>query len=130
MPRKGGSIGRIDRINKKLIKHATSERTGICEICGKPFEQVWRPSKGKDGVGEYTHFKTCGACRMAKASGYRKVVIPYTPHPAQQKIHDSKARSADFSRKPFRKDFAHCSVMKFLDGERNRSIDINPPVLY
>ena len=87
-----GYNSRIDRANRRLIKHSTSERTSICEECGKPFEQVWRPSKGKDGVGEYTHFKTCGACRMAAASGYRKITIPYTPHPAQQKIHDSKAR--------------------------------------
>lgn len=93
MPRKGGSIGRVARQNEKYIEHSTkSERIGICTECGKAFEQVWRPSKGADGQGEYTHFKTCSACRMANATGQRKVIIPYSPHSAQQIILASKAR--------------------------------------
>lgn len=93
MPRKGGSIGRTARQNERYIEHATSsDRVGKCENCGKLFEQVWRPSKGKDGQGEYTHFKTCPDCRMANASGVKKVTIPYTPHEAQQKIHNSDKR--------------------------------------
>ena len=93
MPRKGGSIGRVARQNEKYIEHSTkSDRVGICKNCGKAFEQVWRPSKGADGQGEYTHFDTCGSCRMANASGYKKVTIPYTPHEAQLIILNSKAR--------------------------------------
>lgn len=134
MPRKGGSIGRIARQNEKYIKHATSERVGICEICGKPFEQVWRPSKGKDGQGEYTHFKTCPQCRMANANGCRKVEIPYTPHEAQQKIHESKARFKILQcGNRFGKDLGAIAegVMKFLEMlNEERSIDVNPPVLW
>lgn len=92
MPRKGGSIGRVERLNENYIKHSTTEKTGICEQCGKPFAQIWRPSKGEDSIGEYTHFKTCGACRMANASGVKKFTIPYTPHDTQVIFHDSKSR--------------------------------------
>ena len=134
MPRKDGSKGRLERMNEKLIKHSTSERTGVCEQCGKPFEQVFRPSKGADGQGEYTHFKTCPLCRMANASGFRKVTIPYTPHPAQQKIHESTARfKLICAGNRFGKDLgsiAEC-VQKFLAMEsEERSIDVNPPVLW
>lgn len=134
MPRKGGSIGRVDRLNENYIKHATSERTGICQECGQVFAQVWRPSKGEDGQGEYTHFKTCPTCRMAAAHGYRKVTIPYSPHPAQQKVHDSTARFKLVSAgNRFGKDLCSIAegVMKFLEMENEeRSIDINPPVLW
>jgi hypothetical protein len=129
MPRKGGSIGRIDRINEKYIQHSSSERIGICEECGKPFERVWVPSQNR-----YNNQKTCGACRMAKAHGYRKVTIPYTPHPAQQKIHDSKARFKLISAgNRFGKDLCAIGegVMKFLEMlNEERSIDVNPPVLW
>lgn len=87
MPRKGGSIGRVARQNERYIKHSSSERVGICAECGKPFERVWVPK-----YNTYSNQKTCGACRMAKAKGYRKCIIPYTPHEAQQKILKSKAR--------------------------------------
>lgn len=135
MPRKGGSIGRIARQNEKYIEHSTSsDRVGICEECGQHFEQVWRPSKGEDGVGEYTHFKTCGSCRMANASGYKKVTIPYTPHSAQQKILDSKSRFKILQcGNRFGKDLGAIGegVMKFIDmNNEERSIDVNPPVLW
>ena len=135
MPRKGGSIGRTARQNERYIEHATSsDRVGICEVCGKRFEQVWRPSKGKDGQGEYTHFKTCGSCRMANASGVKKVTIPYTPHEAQQKILESPARfKLMCCGNRFGKDLHAIGegVMKFLEMENEeRSIDVNPPVLW
>lgn len=135
MPRKGGSIGRVARQNEKYIEHATSsDRVGICEDCGKPFEQVWRPSKGADGTGEYTHFKTCGSCRMAKASGYKKVTIPYSPHTAQQIILNSPARfKLMCCGNRFGKDLHAIGegVLKFIEMENeNRSIDVNPPVLW
>lgn len=129
MPRKGGSIGRVARQNEKYIKHASSERIGICEECGKPFERVWVPSQQR-----YNNQKTCGACRMAKASGFKKVVIPYSPHPAQQKIHASKARFKLISAgNRFGKDLGAIGecVMKFLEMlNEDRSIDVNPPVLW
>jgi len=134
MPRKGGSIGRIDRLNENYIKHATSERTGICQQCGQVFAQVWRPSKGEDGQGEYTHFKTCPACRMANANGYRKITIPYTPHPTQQKVHDSTARFKCLNcGNRWGKDLCSIAegVLKFISMEcEDRSIDVNPPVLF
>jgi hypothetical protein len=132
MPRKGGSIGRVARQNEKYIQHSSSERVGICEQCGKPFEQIFRPSKGDEGQGEYTHFKTCGACRMAAAKGYRKVTIPYTPHTTQQIVHDSKARFKILQcGNRWGKDLGAIAegVNKFIQMENEeRSVDVNPPV--
>jgi hypothetical protein len=134
MPRKGGSIGRVDRLNENYIKHATTEKMGICENCGKPFAQVWRPSKGEDGIGEYTHFKTCPTCRLASAQGFRKVTIPYTPHETQQIVHESKARFKILRcGNRWGKDLGAIgeSVMKFIQMDNEaRSVDINPPVLW
>lgn len=129
MPRKGGSIGRVARQNEKYIQHSSSERIGICEECGKPFERVWVPSYNM-----YSNQKTCGSCRMAKANGYKKVTIPYSPHPAQQKIHASKARFKLISAgNRFGKDLGAIGegVLKFLEMlNEERSIDVNPPVLW
>jgi len=134
MPRKDGSIGRIARQNERYIKHSTSDRVVICEECGKPFEQVWRPSKGKGGTGAYTTFKTCPQCRMANARGFINLEIPYTPHPAQQKIHESKARfKLICAGNRFGKDLCAIGegVMKFIEMlNEERSIDVNPPVLW
>jgi hypothetical protein len=134
MPRKSNFTNRKERLNDNYIKHSSSERVGICQECGKPFEQVFRPSKGIDGTGEYTHFKTCGSCRMAAASGFKKVTIPYSPHPAQQQIHDSTARFKLISAgNRFGKDLGSIGegVMKFFAMENeNRSIDVNPPVIW
>ena len=129
MPRKGGSISRLERMNENLIKHSTSERMGICEQCGRPFERIWI-----EKYQMYANQKTCGVCRMANASGFRKVTIPYTPHPAQQKIHESTARfKLICAGNRFGKDLgsiAEC-VQKFLEMEsEERSIDVNPPVLW
>jgi len=134
MPRKGGSVGRIERQNENYIKHSTSERTGICKQCGQPFAQVFRPSKGEDGTGEYTHFETCGPCRMANANGFKKVTINYSPHPPQQIIHASKSRFKILvCGNRFGKDLCSIAegVMKFIEMDNEvRSIDVNPPVLW
>lgn len=129
MPRKGGSIGRVARQNERYIKHSSSERIGICEECGKPFERVWVPSQNR-----YNNQKTCGSCRMVKAHGYKKVEIPYTPHSSQQKILESKARfKIMVCGNRFGKDLHAIGegVMKFLGMlNEERSIDVNPPVLW
>lgn len=129
MPRKGGSIGRIDRINEKYIKHATSGKTGICEQCGKPFVQTWRPE-----YEIYTEFKTCPDCRISNARGFRNVTIPYSPHEAQLKILASKARfKLMCCGNRFGKDLHAIGegVMKFIEmNNEERSIDVNPPVLW
>lgn len=135
MGRKGGSIGRVDRLNEKYIEHSTaSGRISECKECGALFEQIWRPSKGIDGEGEYTHFETCGSCRNANMLGYKKVTIPYKPHSAQQKIHDSKARFKLMNcGNRFGKDLGAIGegVMKFIEmNNEERSIDVNPPVLW
>ena len=71
---------------------------------------------------------------MANANGYKKVTIPYFPHPAQQKIHDSMTRFKLLScGNRFGKDLGSIAegVLKFLEMEcEDRSIDINPPVLW
>ena len=135
MARKRVSKGRIERINEKYIEHSTSSgRIGVCEQCGQHFEQVWRPSKGKDGEGQYTSFKTCGSCRMANVHGYKKVEIPYSPHDTQKIVHDSKARFKILTcGNRWGKDLGSIGegVMKFIAMENEeRSIDINPPVLW
>jgi hypothetical protein len=87
MPRKGGSISVIKQKNEKLIQHSTSERVSMCEQCGKPFAQTYRPE-----YEAYTSFKTCPNCRMAYARGGMNISVEYTPHYGQQKVHDSTAR--------------------------------------
>jgi len=129
MPRKGGSIGRIDRLNEKYIQHSSSDKVGMCEECGKPFERVWVTKYDM-----YSNQKTCGSCRMAKANGFRKVTIPYSPHEAQQKIHDSEKRFKILvCGNRFGKDLGSIGegVIKFLQMENEeRSIDVNPHVLW
>lgn len=135
MPRKGGSIGRVARQNKRYIEHSTkSDRISVCKECGKMFEQVWRPTKGADGQGEYTHFDTCSSCRTANMHGYKKVTIPYTPHAAQQKILESKTRfKTILAGNRFGKDLGGIGegVMRFIEMDNeNRPLDVNPPVLW
>lgn len=123
------SKGRIERMNENYIKHSSAERIGICEECGAHFERVWVPKYDM-----YSNQKTCGACRMAKANGFKKVTIPYTPHEAQQKIHDSQARFKILvCGNRFGKDLGSIGegVMKFIEmNNEERSIDVNPPVLW
>lgn len=129
MSKKGNSIGRIARQNEKYIQHASSERVGICEECGQPFERVWVPKYNM-----YSNQKTCGACRMANANGQKNVVIPYSPHSSQQKIHDSTTRFKILQcGNRFGKDLGAIGegVMKFIEMcNEERSIDVNPPVLW
>lgn len=123
------SKGRIERMNENYIQHSSSERIGICEECGKPFERVWM-----DKMQMYGHQKTCGTCRMANVHGFRKITIPYTPHEAQQKIHDSNARFKILQAgNRFGKDLGAIGegVLKFIEmNNEERSIDVNPPVLF
>ena len=63
----------------------------VCSKCGETFEQIWRPK-----MKSYTSFNTCGKCRAEKARMTKQNTsiadMPYKPHPAQAKIHASKAR--------------------------------------
>ncbi len=81
---------------KKLEGHYSpikqpNARFAVCKNCGATFEQVWRPK-----LQNYTSFDTCPKCRMNKGREIQrntsKVLMPYSPHPAQLIIHQSKAR--------------------------------------
>lgn len=123
------SKGRIERMNENYIQHSSSNSVGICEECGQPFERIWMEKQQM-----YGPQKSCGSCRMAHVHGFKKITIPYTPHEAQQKIHDSNARFKILvCGNRFGKDLGSIgeSVMKFIDmNNEERSIDVNPPVLW
>ncbi len=129
MPRKGGSVSIIKQKNDKLIKHSTSDRVSICEQCGKPFSQVWRPE-----YETYTSFKTCPKCRLVNASGGMNLAVEYSPHWGQLKVHESKARFKVIAAGArWGKD--RCSVMEgiryFIDLlNEDRGSDIIPHALW
>jgi hypothetical protein len=84
------SLALVDRVNARLadkISKTSGGKISVCEHCGQPFEQVWKPSHGI-----YTQFKLCHDCRMTVARGETRVVIPYRPHSGQQLIHASNVR--------------------------------------
>ena len=87
MPRKGGSVSIITQKNEKLIKHSTSDRVSICQQCGKPFSQVYRPE-----YDAYTSFRTCPQCRMQNVRGGLNIAVEYEPHWGQKLVHESNAR--------------------------------------
>lgn len=106
------SKSRPKRVTERIVKRidqTSGGKQGICEKCGRAFDQVWRPEHGS-----YTQFKMCGNCRMEKAHGVSKVTIPYVPHPAQKPFHDSPARFKLLScGARFGKDRA--SIMEYID---------------
>ena len=123
---------RIERLNEKYIeeiRHSSADRVGICETCGQPFEQVWRPQQE-----QYTTFKNCGLCRALNARGEMKTVLSYTPHPKQQLVHDSPARFKVMSAGiRFGKD--RCSIMEGIKAfgamlNEERGDDMVPKVLW
>ncbi len=76
---------------REKICQTSLGKAGICEVCGKTFEQQWLSKQG-----EYAKHKTCPECRKKRTQQTREqtleVEIPYQPHPGQQLVHDSKAR--------------------------------------
>ena len=65
-----------------------------CEVCGERFEQLLITEKNR-----YTQFKKCAKHRHTKKgenaeadAEVMRVVLDYTPHPAQQLFHKSTAR--------------------------------------
>lgn len=69
--------------------------TGVCESCGKTFEQGFRVDP-KSGKKIFNHFKYCNQCRhqILKKDEVKttSVKIKYNPYPWQKKFHASKAR--------------------------------------
>lgn len=81
---------------KSKLASDTKKNLGICEECGKTFEQGFRINS-KTGEKLFNKFKYCPKCRKKtdKDSGELKtksVKIKYKPYPWQQKFHSSKAR--------------------------------------
>lgn len=82
-----------DDIEKK-INPPTGNPIGICEDCGKKFEQEISAKKNS-----YSTWLTCPECRQRKIKEnatleqkeveYQVAKLPYKPFPAQQKIHDA-----------------------------------------
>ena len=129
MPRKGGSVSIIQQKNEKLIQHSTSDRVSICDQCGRPFSQIWRPE-----YESYTSFKTCPECRMVNARGGINIAADYTPHWGQQLIHDSTARFKVIAAGArWGKD--RCSIMEGIDYfikclNEDRGSDMVPHALW
>ena len=120
---------KTERQNERLIKHSSSEKVSICESCNKPFEQIYNAK-----TNTYSNFKRCRECITADATGERRVTLAYTPHETQQIFHESEARFKILQcGNRWGKDLGAIaeSVMKFVEmGNEERSIDINPPVLW
>lgn len=78
----------------KLLKE-TKKNLGVCDECGKTFEQGFRINK-KTGEKIFNQFKYCPKCRFKKDKGQEmktaNVSIKYDPYPWQKKFHNSKAR--------------------------------------
>ena len=106
------SKSRSKRVTERIVKRidqTSGGKQGICEKCGKAFDQVWR-----EEYGNYTQFKMCGQCRMEKARGVSKAIIPYAPHPGQQLVHASPARFRLLAAGArWGKD--RCMIMEFID---------------
>ena len=91
------SIKDINGNYVKLIKEKPQfdtppegEPTGHCSVCGAEFAQFLIDDKNR-----YTSFGLCPKHRRNKDFEMEEVItvqIDYTPHPAQQLFHDSKAR--------------------------------------
>ncbi len=129
MPRKGGSVSIIQQKNEKLIQHSTSDRVSMCEQCGRPFSQIWRPE-----YESYTSFKTCPECRMTNARGGINIAADYTPHWGQQLIHDSTARFKVIAAGA-RWGKGRCSIMEGIDYfikclNEDRGSDMVPHALW
>lgn len=123
----GKARRRENRIFEKINK-TPAGKYGICEVCGKQFEQNWLPKQKN-----YTIFKRCGACRSENASGKSKVTLPYTPHPGQLLIHESTARFK-LANCGARWGKDRCMIMEFIQkfgqmlSEKDRGTDLVPRV--
>lgn len=119
----------LDYKNEKLIQHSTSDSVSICTTCGKPFQQIWSPSREI-----YSNFKTCGACRLANRHGGINMNIDYEPHWGQELVHASAARYKIIcAGARWGKD--RCSIMEGIDYfikclNEDRGPDIVPHALW
>ena len=72
------------------------KNTGVCEDCGKAFEQGFRINQ-KTGEKIFNKFKYCPKCRKKltrekEEDKTKSVMIKYDPYPWQKKFHASRAR--------------------------------------
>lgn len=63
------------------MSEVITNKTTICEQCGKPFTQAWKPA-----IGEFAKFKICGKCKLGNLGVYGKATEK------QQEIVNSNAR--------------------------------------
>jgi len=109
------------------VEKASSGKQGVCEVCGKVFDQVYRPKRKI-----YTSFKKCANCRLSAARKTSIARIPYEPHINQESIHASTARFKVLNAGTrFGKDrcFVNEFIKKFCEMlSEKRSEDLIPAV--
>ena len=81
---------------KSELYQETIKNTGICQDCGKTFEQGYRiNSKSKQKI--FNEYIYCPKCRKKKDKNNvgetKEVVIKYNPYPWQNEFHASKAKN-------------------------------------
>lgn len=84
-----------DLEGQSVLYKETKENLGICQSCGKAFEQGYRINS-KTGEKIFNKYKFCPKCRTNMDKGQRlktkSVSIKYNPYPWQKNFHESKAR--------------------------------------
>ena len=101
---------------KSKLYEETKKNMGICQECGKPFEQGFRiDDKTHERI--FNKYKFCPKCRSIlnkKNENKKNVSIKYQPYPWQKKVHASKARFKVVSGGArIGKD--RCFTMEFID---------------
>lgn len=81
---------------KSTSSEEVKKNTGICQDCGKPFEQGFKINP-KTGEKIFNSYKYCPKCRVkatreSEEDKTKSVEVKYTPYPWQEKFHKSKAR--------------------------------------
>lgn len=124
-----------DRLIERSKNGEFGKNISVCEVCGNKFEQLYITKQKR-----FTNFKKCGSCKTKKkmdAVDIDEVVnitLHYTPHQAQRKFHDSKARFRVLNcGSRFGKD--RCTTMEAISYfveclNENRSDDMIPTVYW
>ena len=80
---------------KSELLDETKKNTGICQECGKVFQQGYAINP-KTKLKVFNQYKFCPKCRHKLDKKHdtkdKKVSIKYNPYPWQKRFHDSKAR--------------------------------------
>lgn len=107
-----GTYVNLIKEKKEFDSPPSGNQFSKCSRCGERFEQFLIEDQNR-----YTAFKTCPKCRKKKKTNETDtitVTLDYTPHPAQQKFHNSNARFRVLDcGSRFGKD--RCSTMESID---------------